>query len=335
MQVRFSIVIPIYNVELYLPQCVDSILCQSYTNYEVILVDDGSPDKCPQICDEYAKKDIRVKVVHKPNGGLVSARKAGALVATGDYIMAVDGDDWLTGDCLGKVNQVIEDYNPDVVRFGFIIADEDGRTIARPITNFRTGYYNRPSIIKEIIPSLIYRDDGGRFPHSAWAAAYRSNLYKQEQDAVADKIKIGEDGALTRPIIYNSDTIYLMEDCLYCYRRNLSSMTKERKPFSMDNFMWLTNHYSERMDLTKYDLQQQVDRSIVHNVFIACVTQFWKNEPYAKVRSQIMTFISRNDVKKAISNVRFKFSIGRFVMCLTMRYRLVPIMWVYSKIKEF
>ena len=90
----FSIIVPIYNVELYLVDCLNSILDQTYKTFEVILVDDGSTDNCASICDEYALKDDRIKVIHKENGGLVSARKAGVNIASGDYALCVDSDDW-------------------------------------------------------------------------------------------------------------------------------------------------------------------------------------------------------------------------------------------------
>ena len=89
----FSVVIPVYNVEKYLSQCVDSILAQSFTDYELILVDDGAKDNSGKICDEYAQKDSRVKVIHKENGGLVSARQAGIKMAVGEYVFHLDGDD--------------------------------------------------------------------------------------------------------------------------------------------------------------------------------------------------------------------------------------------------
>jgi glycosyltransferase involved in cell wall biosynthesis len=89
-QPLISVIVPIYKVEEYLPRCIDSILAQTYKNLEIILVDDGSPDKCPAICDEYAKKDSRIKVIHKKNGGVSSARNAGLEAAKGDYIFFVD-----------------------------------------------------------------------------------------------------------------------------------------------------------------------------------------------------------------------------------------------------
>ena len=96
----FSVIVSIYNIEKYLARCVDSILSQSFGDFELILVDDGSPDNCPDICDEYAKKDARIKVIHKKNGGLVSARQAGIKEAVGDYVFHVDGDDAVLPDAL-------------------------------------------------------------------------------------------------------------------------------------------------------------------------------------------------------------------------------------------
>ena len=95
VELPISIIVPVYNVEKYLPTCVDSILCQTFTNFELILVDDGSTDRSGIICDEYEKKDTRVKVIHKENGGLSSARNAGLYIAKGKYIGFVDSDDFI------------------------------------------------------------------------------------------------------------------------------------------------------------------------------------------------------------------------------------------------
>lgn len=95
---KISIIVPIYKVEQFIDKCIDSIVNQSYNNLEIILIDDGSPDRCPEICDEWAKKDSRIKVIHKENGGAASARNAGLEIATGDYIGFVDSDDWIDKD---------------------------------------------------------------------------------------------------------------------------------------------------------------------------------------------------------------------------------------------
>lgn len=113
-----SVIVPIYNVEAYLTQCLDSLVNQTYQNLEIVLIDDGSLDRCPQICDEYAAKDTRIKVVHKENGGLSSARNAGLDIAIGDYIAFVDSDDWVETDAYSVLAQTIECTNADIVTCG-------------------------------------------------------------------------------------------------------------------------------------------------------------------------------------------------------------------------
>ena len=114
-----SIIIPVYKVEPYLRKCLDSVVQQTYRNLEIILVDDGSPDSCGAICDEYATKDERITVIHQENKGLSAARNAGLDIATGDYIQFVDSDDWIEPDALATVLSIAEDHHVDIVCFGF------------------------------------------------------------------------------------------------------------------------------------------------------------------------------------------------------------------------
>ena len=109
-----SVIVPCYNVEQYLPQCIDSILNQTYQNFEVWLVDDGSPDRCGEICDEYAKKDARIKVIHKKNGGLADARNVALDVITGEYVVCVDSDDYISPTHIEGLYHLIEKYGADV-----------------------------------------------------------------------------------------------------------------------------------------------------------------------------------------------------------------------------
>lgn len=115
-----SIIVPVYNIQDYLPACIDSILAQTYKNFEAILVDDGSKDNCGEICDEYATKDARVRVIHKQNGGLTSARNAGLKVARGEWIMHVDGDDWIEPDMLELLVAYAEQTGADLVFGDFV-----------------------------------------------------------------------------------------------------------------------------------------------------------------------------------------------------------------------
>ena len=116
---RISVIVPVYNVEKYLSRCVDSILNQTFTDFECILVDDGSPDNCGKICDEYAKKDKRVKVIHKQNGGLSDARNTGLDIAGGEYIYFLDSDDYVEYNLLEKLNDTICVCNAEMIVFGY------------------------------------------------------------------------------------------------------------------------------------------------------------------------------------------------------------------------
>lgn len=111
-----SVVIPIYNVAQYLSQCVDSVLSQSYQDLEIILVDDGSTDECPKICDDYQQKDVRIRVVHKENGGLSDARNAGMKKATGEWTLFVDSDDWIDQEAIAKLYQFAIENRCDIVQ---------------------------------------------------------------------------------------------------------------------------------------------------------------------------------------------------------------------------
>ena len=121
MGLKLSVIVPIYQVEQYLPKCVDSLLNQglSPTDYEIILVDDGSPDNCGVICDDYALRHENIKVVHRQNGGLSAARNSGIEVAQGEYVQFVDPDDYLESNVLGKLVQKVESDKLDVLRFNY------------------------------------------------------------------------------------------------------------------------------------------------------------------------------------------------------------------------
>lgn len=180
---KISVIVPIYKVEKYLRRCVDSILSQSYTNLEVILVDDESPDRCPEICDEYSKKDTRIKVIHKKNGGQSSARNAGVEVAEGDFISFIDSDDWIAPDTYEYEIKLMHRFNADAVQVEYMTAHSSD---AKP-----------PSIVekidiydgKDILQYFMdYSTKTGSY--SVWKFLYRASLCK---DLSFRENKINED----------------------------------------------------------------------------------------------------------------------------------------------
>ena len=145
MQELLTVIVPVYNVERYLVQCVDSIINQTYKELEIILVDDGSTDASGRICDEYATKDQRIKVIHKVNGGLVSARKAGLTVANGNFIAFVDSDDWIDADMYEQLLGEMIQSDSDILASGFY--KEYGEKASVVYDGMATGVYTRDSQI--------------------------------------------------------------------------------------------------------------------------------------------------------------------------------------------
>lgn len=312
----FSIVVPIYNVEQFLDKCVRSILEQTYTKFELILVDDGSTDSSGKMCDQYEKEDCRITVIHKKNGGLVSARKAGISVAKGDYVVCVDSDDWIDKRHLQKIAKIAHDYYPDIICFGHYEMSEGKKEIFT--IPFRKGLYKKSDLEKEIYPQLIRTNIATAFPPTIWAKVYKMDLYRSEQLLVDDRIKIGEDAACTIPCMLRANSIYIIDEALYYYRRNNVSMTKNKKPFSWDVPELIELHLRKRIETNEADLQQQISRRTVHALINVVKTQFYRDEKYSVITKDIKKELNRPIYRNALNDSKFKtasnISICRFFL---------------------
>lgn len=171
---KISIVIPVYNVEKYLCRCVDSVLNQTYKNIEVVLVDDGSPDGCPIICDEYAQKDNRVKVIHKPNGGLSSARNAGLdSKLEGTYVTFIDSDDWIEQDTFEYSIGLLEKYDAQAVQYDMCLTDRFDKQIKQPSEGIST--YEGKDVVQYYMRHST--EDSGEY--SVCIGLYHKSLFDQ------------------------------------------------------------------------------------------------------------------------------------------------------------
>lgn len=232
---KVSIIIPVYGTEAYLSRCVDSVLAQSYTNLEVILVDDGSPDNCPRMCDEYAAEDSRVKVIHKQNEGLAIARRNGILVSSGDYIMVVDSDDWIDPETVaGCVDVAVRD-DADCVMFSYVreYADRSLQTLLFP---------ERYSYDVEKSESLLHRrivgpiGDELKSPHqvdslsSVCMKLYRAEVARRGK-IVSERLIGTSDDTMFNLYALENCRISYVNQCFYHYRKsNAQSITTRYKP---------------------------------------------------------------------------------------------------------
>lgn len=224
MDALISIIVIIYRVEDYLRQCVDSLLEQTYKNLEIILVDDGSDDACPLICDEYAKRDSRIKVVHKKNGGVDSARKAGIQEATGKYIGYVDGDDWIETDMYEKLLAYAKEYDVAVVESGII--DSTGNDFSIRHTAFLEGVYKGDRFEKEIEPYILY---SGIFFRLGIMASLCNKLFLREliykyQMMPEPSDNIVDDTFCAIPCVAEAKSLYITHESFYHYRKRHDSV---------------------------------------------------------------------------------------------------------------
>lgn len=208
---KISIIVPIYNVEKYLAECIESIQNQSYKNIEIILVDDESPDNSGKIAEEYAREDERIKVIHKTNGGLSDARNAGMEVATGDYLMFVDSDDLLTLDACKVLEEKIEKESADYVIGNYINCHENGELWEKPI--FNTEKYQEFKLnIKDYTDSFYIMNS------SACNKIFDLNFIRK----LNLKFEVGlpaEDAIFTTYCFIKSGKVYYIPDIIYVYRQ--------------------------------------------------------------------------------------------------------------------
>lgn len=208
-----SIIVPIYNIEQYVGKCIDSILGQTYPLFELILVDDGSTDTSGEICDRYAAQDSRIKVLHKQNGGLTSARNAGLKVATGDWIMHVDGDDWIEPDMLALLVSSADSNDADIVIGDFRMVSDECSTIIYSVGDFwRDG---KETSLNKYISSVWT---------TAWGSIVKRSVYEKNNVSSPTQITYCEDFHLMVRLCYFADRIVHVNIPLYNYRQRPSSV---------------------------------------------------------------------------------------------------------------
>lgn len=330
MDIKYSIIVPIYGVEKYLCTCIESLIKQPFNNLEIILVDDGSKDACPRICDDYRNRDNRIVVIHKENGGLVSARQAGAEIAQGDYIMCVDGDDWVSDDYIEVIDTIINTSNPDVVCFGANKVNESGVCIGVASKTI-CGFFDKNSIRDDIYPCLIEDAFGHYYSPSIWSKAYKKELYVPCQLALSRTIKIGEDHACTKPILSKANSIAVTDNRIYNYRVNDSSMTKERKPFNFDVPELIGRHFEKNIDLSENDFQEQIYRCVTHLLFNTCVSAFYEKASYKSIKKKIKKTLSQDYYCAALNNCKYDFRYVKGQAALfALKHRCYLLMKIYS-----
>lgn len=259
-QTAISIIIPVYNAENYLRRCIDSVLSQSFTEFELILVDDGSKDKSPQICDEYASQDTRVRVIHKANGGVSAARNDGLDIAKGEYVTFIDSDDWVEREYL----ETLSNYrNYDIVFFSHRMIYEDSYA-AEFVFEEKTGNDND---IWSVVSSLKSNATNKNFYGYTWNKMFRRFIIEEFNIRFVEELRVSEDEVYTLDYCTHANSIKVLPVCLYNYRVLGTGLTATRN--SAAEYAKLANSYLAILNREKND---QIDDVYIPDVIVRFYT---------------------------------------------------------------
>jgi glycosyltransferase involved in cell wall biosynthesis len=284
---KISIVVPIYKVEKYLHRCVDSILNQSYKNLEIILVNDGSPDNCGNIAEQYAVADSRVKVIHKNNGGLSDARNYGMQYVTGEYTIFVDSDDWLDPYMVEKLFNVSMIYQADVVQVAFYYAYDEYLQFDSRVY----GQKDPPAVFNnnELMEQLVINVKVKNF---AWGKLYKTSLIK---DLPFKKGVLFEDVFWAHKVMQRVSTFVLLNDPMYFYYQREDSIVSTYTPRNLDIIKGLKERHAFILNNYK-ELEDESNKIMLKTLLIhyKLLIRNRKEDEKGKHRKEIQFYIKKH-----------------------------------------
>lgn len=281
MEELISVIVPIYKVEKYLRCCIDSILCQSYVNLEILLVEDGSPDECGTICDAYAAKDSRIRVLHKENGGLSDARNAGIANASGEWIFFVDADDYIHPEMIEKLYRAVKEYAAKLAWCEILEVEEEAGLNAKEVSKEQKKTDEVIVYTRQEAEMQMYTVEGMQRALVTWNKLYHHSLFELEGKRIQfPKGKIYEDGYTIYKLIYGAEKVVSIPESLYYYRqRNGSIMSKN----SHKTYEAAIEAGYERMDFYKKHEEVELYRAEL-NLTIYSVIRFYQTNKTKKDR---------------------------------------------------
>ncbi len=291
-KIKVSVIVAIYNVETYLKKCVDSIISQKYKEIEIILVNDGSSDDSELICEKYQKIDKRIKVINQSNKGLVAARQEGAKIATGEYVLFVDGDDWIEEDMIHKmIEPIIKNKNIDMVVCNF--SYDYKQYSVQNNWKISKGLYKKQKIEEEIVPNLIYPRI---VPSSVCCKLIRKKIVDDNIYRINRNIEIGEDTIMTTLSVLDCRNMYLLDSKpLYHYRQNENSMTKKyKKEYFAKTLTLVDNLKTEVSKKKREDVNKQINQLLVTFGFLAIENEYISKYNSVRERKRISLEIAHN-----------------------------------------
>lgn len=304
---KVSIVIPVYNMEKLLDRCMESVLAQTLEDVEILLVDDGSTDTSPALCDDYAKKDGRVRVIHKENGGLTSAWKKGSEEAKGEYIGYVDSDDFIDADMYERMYERAAATDADIVCCGLIHwYESDPERNWSEQMEFPTDSLKKSELSEILYPSLINDGSfmGRHLQPNRVTKIVRSSLVKKNLNQCNDAVSIGEDYQFSLCMFLDAERVEIIRDYFpYYYYINTASMTGRHDKKYPDKIRIMRENLCRISDEKKvFDLKPQIWNDYMGLLVLHTKAAVYKqkNVPYNEIRKELKEVLSRPDVREAL-----------------------------------
>lgn len=308
-----SVIVPIYNSEKYLQECLNSLSCQTVSNFEIILVDDGSTDDSGRLCDEFALTNKNSKVIHQKNSGLLLARREGMKAASGDYFMSLDSDDCLRNDAIKKIQLCIEQYSPDIICFDFSRARNRSFSGVRVGSGLpRPGYF-RSASYKEVKKAVC----SGDFNSMANKAFARKVVGVDSDYSIFAGLMHGEDWLQLLDIVDKAEDVFYINEKLYFYRESQSSSTYAFKPTQLKDIDLVFEHLLEYAEKWGPDYLASANCAIgKHATWLIYGISKMKNNIGMKEKEELVQKVVsllekryKNNTLEIVKRLRFDFKI--------------------------
>lgn len=324
-----SIVVPVYNAEKYLRQCIESVLNQDFSDYELVLVDDGSKDKSGNICDEYEKKDSRVVVIHKENEGPTTARRTGVEKATGIYVMFLDSDDYYRQGLLKHIGIILETYDTEAVIFNGVRFDKNEYRKYKCL--LEKGFYYGESMEK-IRNSLILDDkDKIAISYGVCMKVFLRSLYMSFQKTVPIELYKGEDLAVTAPLFETCKSLYVSDVYGYYYRNNPESLMHSFYYDELIQIKILADYLTSKMHSL---YESRINTYVVLHLFDYLDRLMVTDKRYATYRREIKK-IENGELMIRVKRARSHSArFNERALFYLFRHHLFTLLWVLRKIKK-
>jgi len=333
---KISIIIPVYNVEKYLKRCVDSLLCQTLKDIEIILVDDSSTDNSPRICDEYLKTDERVKVIHKPNQGAGMARNSGLEIANGDYVGFVDSDDYVDLNMYKALYDTAVKYDADLVMSGVRYVDgnmfeKQGEIIEKSFFDADTVFETENDIKKlrlGIVGAPPEAKDDSRYGMSVWKNLFRRDvIVNNNLKFMSEREILSEDALFMIDYISVINKAVGINGAFYNYCRNEDSISKSYKKDRFDKSMYFLDEIEKRFQNDTDEYKIYLDRFIQAFCRVVCSQEIMyasdNNIKYKDLKKRLKTICNNDMVKKVLKTYPLgKLPVKQAIFAFAVKHRL-------------